>query len=169
MRLRGKPVTRVENYCATGSEAFRNACYAVASGAYDTAMVTQLVMRVGTPCLIIASLSRTPVSQAVLEQMLLVSIALIVLMLALSIAGAHWYARRTAAPIERLRRKLDDYERNVPPQVRAAPTPRVSGSWHGLDQSGAAVASDILFRKRSASCTRCTPTSSPWKTAPARP
>lgn len=33
-----KPVTRVENYCATGSEAFRNACYAVASGAYDVAM-----------------------------------------------------------------------------------------------------------------------------------
>ncbi|OZD71129.1 acetyl-CoA acetyltransferase [Rhodococcus sp. 05-340-1] len=33
-----KPVTRVENYCATGSEAFRNACYAVASGAYDTVM-----------------------------------------------------------------------------------------------------------------------------------
>jgi len=33
-----KPVTRVENYCATGSEAFRNACYAVASGAYDIAM-----------------------------------------------------------------------------------------------------------------------------------
>src|SRR5437763_10623355 len=30
-----KPVTRVENFCATGSEAFRNACYAVASGAYD--------------------------------------------------------------------------------------------------------------------------------------
>jgi acetyl-CoA C-acetyltransferase len=30
-----KPVTRVENYCATGSESFRNACYAVASGAYD--------------------------------------------------------------------------------------------------------------------------------------
>lgn len=33
-----KPVTRVENYCASGSEAFRNACYAVASGAYDTVM-----------------------------------------------------------------------------------------------------------------------------------
>ncbi len=33
-----KPVTRVENFCATGSEAFRNACYAVASGAYDLAM-----------------------------------------------------------------------------------------------------------------------------------
>ena len=33
-----KPVTRVENFCATGSEAFRNACYAVASGAYDRDM-----------------------------------------------------------------------------------------------------------------------------------
>ncbi|HEY1969044.1 MAG TPA: acetyl-CoA acetyltransferase [Pseudonocardia sp.] len=33
-----KPVTRLENYCATGSEAFRNACYAVASGAYDVGM-----------------------------------------------------------------------------------------------------------------------------------
>ncbi len=33
-----KPVTRVENMCATGSEAFRNACYAVASGAYDMVM-----------------------------------------------------------------------------------------------------------------------------------
>src|SRR3954463_774844 len=33
-----KLVTRVENYCATGSEAFRNACYGVASGAYDVVM-----------------------------------------------------------------------------------------------------------------------------------
>jgi acetyl-CoA C-acetyltransferase len=33
-----KPVTRVENYCATGSEALRQAAYAVASGAYDVAM-----------------------------------------------------------------------------------------------------------------------------------
>src|SRR5207253_1429276 len=33
-----KPVTRVENFCATGSEALRNAAYAVASGAYDVAM-----------------------------------------------------------------------------------------------------------------------------------
>ena len=33
-----KPVTRVENFCATGSDAFRNACYAVASGAYDRVM-----------------------------------------------------------------------------------------------------------------------------------
>jgi acetyl-CoA C-acetyltransferase len=29
------PVTRVENWCATGTEALRGACYAVASGAYD--------------------------------------------------------------------------------------------------------------------------------------
>ncbi|OUM88885.1 MAG: acetyl-CoA acetyltransferase [Bacillus thermozeamaize] len=29
------PITRVENKCASGSEAFRNACYAVASGVYD--------------------------------------------------------------------------------------------------------------------------------------
>lgn len=29
------PVTRVENYCATGTEAFRGACYAVAAGVYD--------------------------------------------------------------------------------------------------------------------------------------
>ena len=35
LRLDKIPVTRVENYCATGTEAFRGACYAVASGAYD--------------------------------------------------------------------------------------------------------------------------------------
>ncbi|MGB0099003.1 MAG: acetyl-CoA acetyltransferase [Nocardioides sp.] len=40
LRLRGKPVTRVENYCATGSESFRNAAYAVSSGAYDVVMAT---------------------------------------------------------------------------------------------------------------------------------
>jgi acetyl-CoA C-acetyltransferase len=38
LRLLNKPVTRVENYCATGSEALRQACYAVACGAYDSAM-----------------------------------------------------------------------------------------------------------------------------------
>lgn len=32
------PVTRVENACATGSDALRNACYAVASGACDIAL-----------------------------------------------------------------------------------------------------------------------------------
>jgi acetyl-CoA C-acetyltransferase len=38
LELEGKPVTRVENMCATGAEALRQAAYAVASGAYDTAM-----------------------------------------------------------------------------------------------------------------------------------
>ena len=38
LRIQYKPVTHVENFCATGSEALRNACYAVASGAYDLAM-----------------------------------------------------------------------------------------------------------------------------------
>src|SRR5271169_5281202 len=38
LRTGDKPVTRVENMCATGSEALRGACYAVASGAYDIAM-----------------------------------------------------------------------------------------------------------------------------------
>jgi acetyl-CoA C-acetyltransferase len=38
MKIDYKPVTRLENMCATGSEAFRNACYAVASGAYDLVM-----------------------------------------------------------------------------------------------------------------------------------
>ena len=38
LQLENKPVTRVENYCTTGSEALRAAAYAVASGAYDIAM-----------------------------------------------------------------------------------------------------------------------------------
>src|SRR6059058_1836863 len=38
LELAGKPVSRVENFCATGSEALRQASYAVASGAYDVAM-----------------------------------------------------------------------------------------------------------------------------------
>jgi acetyl-CoA C-acetyltransferase len=38
LRLPNIPVTRVENFCATGTEAFRGACYAVASGAYDIAL-----------------------------------------------------------------------------------------------------------------------------------
>jgi acetyl-CoA C-acetyltransferase len=40
LRIDYRPVTRVENMCATGSESFRNACYAVASGAFDVAMAT---------------------------------------------------------------------------------------------------------------------------------
>jgi acetyl-CoA C-acetyltransferase len=35
LRLQNIPITRVENYCATGTEALRGAVYAVASGAYD--------------------------------------------------------------------------------------------------------------------------------------
>lgn len=38
LRLDFIPVTRVENYCASGSEAFRGAVYAVASGACDIAL-----------------------------------------------------------------------------------------------------------------------------------
>ncbi|OFW54269.1 MAG: acetyl-CoA acetyltransferase [Actinobacteria bacterium RBG_16_70_17] len=38
LKLGTKPVSRLENLCATGSEAFRNACYAVAAGAYDVVM-----------------------------------------------------------------------------------------------------------------------------------
>lgn len=38
LRLRGIPVTRVENMCATGTEALRGAAYAVASGAVDVAL-----------------------------------------------------------------------------------------------------------------------------------
>jgi acetyl-CoA C-acetyltransferase len=38
LRLRNIPVTRVENMCATGTEALRGATYAVASGACDIAL-----------------------------------------------------------------------------------------------------------------------------------
>jgi len=38
LKLDDKPVTLVQNFCATGSEALRQACYAVAAGAYDVAM-----------------------------------------------------------------------------------------------------------------------------------
>ena len=38
LKIQYKPVTRVENMCATGSEAMRNAAYAVAAGAYDIVM-----------------------------------------------------------------------------------------------------------------------------------
>jgi acetyl-CoA C-acetyltransferase len=35
LKLPFVPVTRTENYCATGTEAFRGACYAVAAGVYE--------------------------------------------------------------------------------------------------------------------------------------
>jgi len=39
LRLYNKPITRVENFCATGTDAFRNAAMAVAAGVYDVALV----------------------------------------------------------------------------------------------------------------------------------
>ena len=41
LRLYDRPITRVENYCATGTDAFRNACLAVASGIYDIVLVAR--------------------------------------------------------------------------------------------------------------------------------
>src|SRR3989304_4877174 len=38
LKLFGKPTTRVENFCASGMDAFRNACFAVASGVYDVVL-----------------------------------------------------------------------------------------------------------------------------------
>ena len=38
LRMQGVPVTRVENMCATGTEALRGAVYAVAAGAVDIAL-----------------------------------------------------------------------------------------------------------------------------------
>jgi acetyl-CoA C-acetyltransferase len=39
LRLYGRPITRVENYCATGTDAFRNGCMAIAAGLYDVVLV----------------------------------------------------------------------------------------------------------------------------------
>ena len=39
LRLYDRPITRVENYCATGTDAIRNACLAIASGTYDMVLV----------------------------------------------------------------------------------------------------------------------------------
>ena len=39
LKLQYIPVTRVENMCATGQDALRNAAFAVAAGAYDVALV----------------------------------------------------------------------------------------------------------------------------------
>ncbi|MBD3353909.1 MAG: acetyl-CoA acetyltransferase [Candidatus Lokiarchaeota archaeon] len=40
IKLYGKPITRVENFCASGTDSFRNACYAVASGVCEIALAT---------------------------------------------------------------------------------------------------------------------------------
>lgn len=39
LKLEYIPITRVENACATATDAFRNACYAVAAGIYDMVLV----------------------------------------------------------------------------------------------------------------------------------
>ncbi len=38
LKLFARPITRVHNYCASGMDAFRNACLAVAAGMYDVAL-----------------------------------------------------------------------------------------------------------------------------------
>lgn len=38
LKLFNIPITRVENYCASGMDAFRNACLAVAAGMYDVVL-----------------------------------------------------------------------------------------------------------------------------------
>jgi acetyl-CoA C-acetyltransferase len=38
LKLFNIPITRVENYCASGMDAFRNACMAVAAGMYDVVL-----------------------------------------------------------------------------------------------------------------------------------
>ena len=39
LRLYDRPITRIENFCATGTDAFRNACLAIASGQHDIVLV----------------------------------------------------------------------------------------------------------------------------------
>jgi acetyl-CoA C-acetyltransferase len=39
LKLEYIPITRVENQCCSGTDAFRNACYAVAAGVYDIVLV----------------------------------------------------------------------------------------------------------------------------------
>lgn len=39
LKIPYKPITRVENLCASGTDALRNACYAVAAGIYDIVLV----------------------------------------------------------------------------------------------------------------------------------
>src|SRR5256712_14179811 len=38
LKLFGRPITRVQNYCASGMDAFRNACLAVAAGMHDVVL-----------------------------------------------------------------------------------------------------------------------------------
>ena len=38
LKLRNIPITRIENWCTTGHDTLRNACFGVASGQYDIVM-----------------------------------------------------------------------------------------------------------------------------------
>lgn len=55
-----RPVTHVENACATGSDAFRNACFAVASGVYDVALVVACEKMTDAPGGLIESVGALP-------------------------------------------------------------------------------------------------------------
>ena len=59
LKLQYIPITRVENGCATGSEAVRNAAYAVAAGVYD------IVLALGYEKLKDSGFSGLPISQVV--------------------------------------------------------------------------------------------------------
>jgi len=48
--LRELPVSRLENACATGSDAFRNACFSVMAGAYDVVLVIGAEKMNDEPC-----------------------------------------------------------------------------------------------------------------------
>lgn len=39
LKLHDMPITRIENFCATGNDTMRNACFAVAAGMYDLVLV----------------------------------------------------------------------------------------------------------------------------------
>ncbi|MHA1709048.1 MAG: thiolase domain-containing protein [Candidatus Baldrarchaeia archaeon] len=56
--LVGKPITRVENACATGSDAFRNACMAVAAGLYDVVLVISCEKMLDRPGGLIEAIGR---------------------------------------------------------------------------------------------------------------
>ena len=39
LKLHGKPISKVADYCQTGTDAFRFATFAIAAGVYDTVLV----------------------------------------------------------------------------------------------------------------------------------
>lgn len=64
LKFYGKPVTRVENYCATGMDTVRNAAFAVAAGIYDIVLacgVEKILDQGGTGLPNIASIYPHPI------------------------------------------------------------------------------------------------------------